>query len=372
MTHRLRIAAVQMDAAPAPVADRLARAGDLVAEAASAGAQVIVLPELFNSGYAYSDHNYTLPEPLDGQTVGWMRAQAAEHAVHLTGSLLLRDGDEVYNTALLFAPDGRMWRYDKQYPYAWERAYFREGDGITIADTDLGKLGIMLCWDSAHSELWERYAGEVQAMLIPSSPPTYTTVDVLLPDGQRVTSDIRAVSPRASRESVFGSDLDKRAAWMRVPVILTSGAGTFRSALPMPKVSVAGFLLLRPALWRHIQDAPRTQIEAGYYATKIIGADGSVLGRVEEAGDGFTLAEVELPPQPPMPSATKQPRTTLSPVVTFVIDHIVTALMIRLYREGLRRQFGARMAPYDTRTLVWAGVTAAAAVIGWLVGRWTD
>ena len=76
MGRKLKIAAVQMDVTVAPVPERLSRATDLIAQAAQAGAQLVALPELFNTGYGYDDSYYALAEPLDGQTVTWMKAQA--------------------------------------------------------------------------------------------------------------------------------------------------------------------------------------------------------------------------------------------------------------------------------------------------------
>jgi predicted amidohydrolase len=90
-----------------------------------------VLPELFNTGYAYAEENFALAERIDGTTVGWLRETAASLQIHLAGSLMLLDGNEVYNSLLLFAPDGRYWRYDKNYPWGWERGYFRDANRIT-------------------------------------------------------------------------------------------------------------------------------------------------------------------------------------------------------------------------------------------------
>src|SRR5215470_8981607 len=110
-TRTIKVAAVQMDAAPAPLSERLSRAADLIAEASNAGAQLVVLQELFNTGYEYSDRNYGLAETMDGETVTWMKAQALQYNIHLTGSLMLLDNEDIYNSALLIAPDGRTWRY---------------------------------------------------------------------------------------------------------------------------------------------------------------------------------------------------------------------------------------------------------------------
>ncbi|MDY7042359.1 MAG: nitrilase-related carbon-nitrogen hydrolase, partial [Chloroflexota bacterium] len=85
MSRTIKVAAVQMDANPTPTADRLARAHRLVVRAAQAGAQLVVLPELFNTGYAYTHENHLLAEPLDGPTATWIKETAAGLKVHLAG-----------------------------------------------------------------------------------------------------------------------------------------------------------------------------------------------------------------------------------------------------------------------------------------------
>lgn len=368
MPRKLKIAAIQMDATPAPVTDRLARAADLIAEAVSSGAQLVVLPEVFNTGYEYSDQNYSLPEPMDGQTITWMKKQASQHNIHLAGSLLLLDHDEVYNAALLIAPDGRTWRYDKNYPWAWERTYFREGQGITVADTDLGKFGMMICWDYAHPELWARYAGKVDAMVVTSCPPAVDSLEMAYPDGTRVNLTTRKDSYTGPDEP-FGSDMDAQAAWLRVPMVNTTGAGNFRTKLPMQRISFATALSRFPGTWQHILNAPKATTDIGFYRqTKVVDAQGQVLARVKDDGDGFTIAEVELADVPPQP-LQDQPKSAMTPLSFFFSDWLAPALTSTLYRRGLRRQYGTHMAPVDYRTKMWTTVVIAAGVLGWLMGR---
>ena len=141
MPKTIRVATVQMDATPAPLTERLERAETLVFEAAQSEAQLVVLPELFNIGYAYTDRNFESAEPINGKTNAWMKAASARLNIHLAGTFLLLEDGEIYNSMLLFSPSGEMWRYDKNYPWAWERGYFRERRGITVAETELGDLG---------------------------------------------------------------------------------------------------------------------------------------------------------------------------------------------------------------------------------------
>jgi predicted amidohydrolase len=154
MPRQVTIASLQIDAAPASNADRLLRIEALLAQAAAQGAQLAVLPELFNTGYSYTAENYNLSEPLEGPTHRWMRAQAERHRMYLAGALLLRDAVDFYDSMLLIAPKGQTWRYDKSYPWGWERAYFRPGRGPFVAETPLGRIGMLICWDIAHRDQW--------------------------------------------------------------------------------------------------------------------------------------------------------------------------------------------------------------------------
>lgn len=372
MPRVIKAAAVQMNAAPAPTPERLERAARLVADAAAAGAQIVVLPELFNSGYEYSEANYTRAEPMDSLTVQWMKAQAAQHGVHLAGTLLLLDDEDIYNAALLVAPDGRTWRYDKNHPFLWERAYFREGDRITVAETDLGRFGLLICFDYLQPTMWERYAGRVDAMLMMSCPPRVMALDFLFPDGLRLNTVqlgpvMNALQPPDLHP--FGGDLDQRAAWLRVPLIHASAGGNFRSHLPNARLSLATFLAGRPDLWDRLAEADAVVVEAGYdRETKILDVAGNVIARVETSEDGFVIGDITIAGERPQPGYD-HPAPYLHPIISLLSDVIGPAAMTGQYRRGVRQQFGARMAPVSARTKTWLGAVVVAALVGWIVGR---
>jgi predicted amidohydrolase len=326
----------QMDASPAPVSDRLARASVLVESAAQQSAQIVVLPELFNIGYVYDDANYAAAETLDGQTVQWMKAQAARHNLYIAGSLLLLENGDIYNAALLIAPDGRQWRYDKNYPWLYERAYFRGRRNITIADTELGKLGILICWDAAHANLWQQYAGQVDAMLVISCPPNMGHHDLVFSDGSKI--NFQELNPGV--DSQFPArDVELRAAWMQVPVAATTGSGGFKSRLPWQGLTARLELIGRPDLWRKADSAI---METGYFReTKIVDAQGTVLARIDHDQDGVVVAEVTYADQPPIPK-TKQPPMHTHPFAYFAADILSNLFLSNVYRRGIKRVTSGR------------------------------
>src|SRR4030095_8141688 len=115
-----------------------------------------------------------------------MKAIAARLKIHLAGTLLILEQGDIFNSLLLFSPSGQQWRYDKNYPWAWERGYFRERRGVTVANTELGDLGMLICWDVGHANLWKQYVGQVDMMVIASCPPDGPNATYEFPDGNHL------------------------------------------------------------------------------------------------------------------------------------------------------------------------------------------
>lgn len=157
----------------APVAFDLAATLDkverLAREAAAGGAQLIVFPEAFLSAYPkgidfgtkvgsrspagrswfqrYFDAAIDVPGPAT-QRLG---ALAAELGVHLVIGAIERDGGTLYCTALAFDAEGTLVvRHRKLVPTAMERVIWGRGDGstLTVAPTQLGRLGTVICWEN--------------------------------------------------------------------------------------------------------------------------------------------------------------------------------------------------------------------------------
>lgn len=372
MPHTLKIAVTQMDVTPAPTPQRLERAARLVQSAAQEGAQLVVLPELFNTGYAYEEVNYQRAEPMTGPTVRWMKELASRLNLHLAGSLLLLDGRDVYNSMLLVAPNGRLWRYDKNHPWAWERAYFVDGREITVADTALGKIGLMVCADVIYPEMWERYAGQVDLIITSSSPPDVGALELRFPNGERVTP--AEVSPLVSytREAArlaFGEQYRANAAWLKVPAANSVHSGRFRSYLPNGEALVLMLAPGSPQLAQYTLDANNVKAEAGMVeGSQVVDANGRVLAARRQAdGEGLAVAEVALPDRPPVPEGPP-PALPPSLMVGNLISNLLAVISVPAYRSGLRRAYGPEMAPVHPRTRRRLGLVLMGLVTGLFLG----
>jgi predicted amidohydrolase len=229
----VRVAAVQMDAQPGEHEENLARAATHVEEAVSQGAQLIVLPELFSTGYEYTDRVYGWPEPLDGRTGTWVAETARRLGVHLVGSFPARVDGGSYMVALLAAPSGQRWVYRKNHVAMWENYYFERGREPIIAETDLGSIGLLICWDQAFADLARAYQGRVDLLCIPSSPPTLlgTLEDehgCVLAQMER----LRVAGATLDAASWFGQAQVAHARSAGVPVVYAARCGVFHSPLP--------------------------------------------------------------------------------------------------------------------------------------------
>ena len=114
-------------------------------------ADLLVLPELCNTGYMFKGKNELgqLAEEIpDGKTTQeWMRI-AKENKVHLVGGLAEKDGSDFYDSSVLVGPKGFVGTYRKIHLFLNEKKIFKPGNlGFNVFDTDIGKVGLMICFD---------------------------------------------------------------------------------------------------------------------------------------------------------------------------------------------------------------------------------
>ncbi|MBH3392533.1 nitrilase family protein [Pseudomonas putida] len=119
--------------------------------AAGEGANLIVLPELANTGYTFNSRAeaYAHAETLqDGPSLKAWADFAKEYQVYLAAGFSERDGLKLYDSAVLFGPEGRLGHYRKAHLWNQEKLWFTPGDlGFPVFETPIGRIGLLICWD---------------------------------------------------------------------------------------------------------------------------------------------------------------------------------------------------------------------------------
>lgn len=123
----------------------------LALQAAKNGANLIVLPELANTGYLFANrqdafkHAEGVP---DGPSVCAWLDFAQQHQVYLVAGLAEQDGMQLFDTAVLLGPHGFIGKYRKAHLWNKEKLWFTPGDlGFPVFETPIGRIGLMICWD---------------------------------------------------------------------------------------------------------------------------------------------------------------------------------------------------------------------------------
>ena len=188
----MKVAAIQMVSAIAREAN-LARAHDLLAEAAAAGAELAVLPEYFCMMGARDTDKLGLRETAGAGTVqGFLADAAREFGLWIVGGTLpLETGDErhVFNSSLAYSPDGeRVARYDKIHLFFYDNGRERYDERRVIApggepvcfdlpsrDGHRWRIGMSVCYDLRFPELYRALARQGAELLLVPSAFTHTT-----------------------------------------------------------------------------------------------------------------------------------------------------------------------------------------------------
>jgi len=159
--EKFRVGLVQMSMTSDPD-QNLRHAMERIGEAASLGAQIVCLPELFQTQYFCQREDadlFDLAEPIPGPTSTKLAEAAKQSRVVLIASLFEKRAAGVYhNTAAVFDADGTLLGlYRKMHipddPLYYEKFYFTPGDlGFRAFDTDVGRVGTLVCWDQWYPE----------------------------------------------------------------------------------------------------------------------------------------------------------------------------------------------------------------------------
>jgi predicted amidohydrolase len=181
----IRIAAVQMVSTPV-VAENIAAARRLIAQAAQQGATLVLLPEYWPiMGMNESDKIGHAEQPDHGPIQQFMSENARQHRLWLIGGTLpmaAPEADKVLNTMIVYNPVGeRVMRYDKIHLFSFARGDESYDEARTIVHGDqvatfvgpFGKVGLSVCYDLRFPELY-RAMGECSLIVVPAAF-TYTT-----------------------------------------------------------------------------------------------------------------------------------------------------------------------------------------------------
>jgi 5-aminopentanamidase len=203
--RQVRVSAIPVDVAIGDVTANLAAVRDAVTRVEATGPHLVVLPELVTSGYVFADRREALSCALraDDADLTSLCALLPAGTVVVLG-FCERDGDALYNSALVLGADGVLGCYRKSHLWAAECTIFDTGPQAgLIADTAIGRLGVAICYDNEFPEVPRRLAlAGAEVLALPVNWPL-----VERPAGEHAPEIIQAMAAaRSSRLATVIAD----------------------------------------------------------------------------------------------------------------------------------------------------------------------
>lgn len=172
MSRSLKAAAIQFNITLGEIDTNLTHVRKELANAAAAGVQLALLPEMWATGFAYKEM-----ASLAARTeavVAELAEISRQYAMVIVGSLPEPHGSKVYNTAYVLDCGELKGKYRKIHLFSLmqEDRSFDAGDSWLLVDTSVGKLGVFICYDLRFPELARRLAVEgAEILLVPGEWP---------------------------------------------------------------------------------------------------------------------------------------------------------------------------------------------------------
>lgn len=153
----MKVASIQLNVGDESKSQRICHVETLLDQVK--GADLVILPEIWNIGYFSFDFYDKESESINGETAQRMSAKAKEHGFYLhMGSFVEIHNSKLYNTSILFDPDGKLTAfYRKIHLFGYgsrENQILSRGNEVVVVETALGKIGMSTCYDLRFPELF--------------------------------------------------------------------------------------------------------------------------------------------------------------------------------------------------------------------------
>lgn len=181
MREKFKVALAQISCKRGDKTENIRKIEDNVVRAKKQGVELVIFPELSVTGYVLRDQIYELAETIPGQSTNILEKLAVKTGTYIVFGLPeLSDKTQatIYNAAVLVGPDGLIGKYRKMYlpthSVFEEKRYFRPGYQTAVFETELGKIGLIICYDVFFPEVSRltRLKGAQLIVCISASPAT--------------------------------------------------------------------------------------------------------------------------------------------------------------------------------------------------------
>lgn len=145
----VKVAMIQMNVKGNQVDANLENAARLVSQAAENGADIAILPECMDIGWTHPGSLVNATAIPDGKVYSALKKMAVENNIYLCSGMTEEDGDKHYNTAVFISPKGELLlKHRKINELDIGKPYYATGDRLNVVDTELGRIGVMICADA--------------------------------------------------------------------------------------------------------------------------------------------------------------------------------------------------------------------------------
>ncbi len=135
------------------IEENLARAGGAIRRAAESDCSLVVLPECLDAGWTHPSAR-RLAQPIPGESSDYLCRAAREVGIFVVAGLTEREGDRLYNSAILISAAGDiLLRHRKINVLSIAQDLYQVGDSLAVAETELGVLAINICADNFPTSL---------------------------------------------------------------------------------------------------------------------------------------------------------------------------------------------------------------------------